>query len=315
MTIERRASTDPDPIGAHVDATSRAPHDLEQLAPSCDEAARAYDAIQRGYIERAKKHAASASSDRPADHAWLRFIDGLICIAEGRMRAAQPLLIEAAAFGMAAAPSSTGEPESCMIRLSAEAMHHLGRVHRRAESTDLAKRAHLSSYRLRQQFGTLQEQWASMIELGLDHEVAQDDIVAGQWYEKAVNQAKLVNESPHEKQAQAWTHLTACRSRRGLLQESVQAARSAHQCWIRHDAGGSAAAQAEGQVGASLLEWAESLTEQQPDCSRDLLDESVTRLACAAESLLAFGPSFATEARSLLDQQDIATRIRASLER
>ena len=114
------------------------------------------------------------------------------------------------------------------------------------------------------------------------------------------------------------------------FEEAVEAARTARDCWYRHDPSAITAARADAKLGKALLKLGERLTHTEsrlavagePEAGIDgglpsdevgsasvVLAEAVVFLAAARDALLAFGSAYRPEADSFHDQEELATRL------
>ena len=207
-------------------------------------------------------------------------------------------------------------PGADMLRLGARALLHLGWIYRRTERCADASRVHLAAHRLRREHGSHEELWESATELGLDADVARDFEDGQHWHRTAIEAAEHACEEPLKKQALAWTNLVTSHEAAEQFEEAVEAARTARDCWYRHDSTAVTATRADAKLGKALLKLGEHLSHRPGQLAVagesqavEVLAEAVRLLAKARDALLAFGPNYRTEADSCRDQEELATRL------
>ena len=209
-----------------------------------------------------------------------------------------------------------GRPGADMLRLGARALLHLGWIYRRTERCADASRVHLAAHRLRRDHGSHEELWESATELGLDADVARKFEDGQRWHRTAIEAAEHASEEPLKKQALAWTNLVTSHESAEQFEEAVEAARTARDCWYRHDSTAVTATRADAKLGKALLKLGEHLSHRPgrlavagESQAVEVLAEAVRLLAKARDALLAFGPDYRTEADSCRDQEELATRL------
>ncbi len=305
---------------------STGPRPAGMVQPTHDDAVRALSALEGGRLGDAEKCIDAIPESPMRERAWKLLLRGLIAIERMKLTEAEPLLLQAASLGLIEgtvegatlkvesgpedAPCSASAGDA--LRLAARALHHTGWVYRRHDRPEDAYRAHLKAYELRAQHGSFDELWETAVQLGLDADVGRHCAEGRRWHRVAIEMAEKAVEEPERKRAIALTNLSASCTQSGHHDEAVVTARTARDCWRRYDIGAVTAAQADGKLGSALVKQGESLHEQDANLAKPVLDEAVTWLISAQQSLSAFGPDSAAEVRLCLEQKDFAERLLAS---
>ncbi|MBU0716713.1 MAG: hypothetical protein KJ749_00560 [Planctomycetes bacterium] len=203
--------------------------------------------------------------------------------------------------------------DSYLARLTSRALDQLGLVYRRWDQPEDAYRWHLQAFLLRSEHGSHEEMWESAMSLGTDADISgwHDNALA--WHRRAINAATMASEESESKQATAWTNLATSLSRISRHDEAVEAARTARNCWHRHDLGAVTAAKADARLGSVLLKQAEALHETAPNRARAALEEAAGLLNYTADALEAFGPQNTPDIRWCREQIDFAERLGRSI--
>lgn len=199
------------------------------------------------------------------------------------------------------------------LRLAAMGFERIGQVRRRQDRPQAATRAHQAAYALRWDHGSFEETWESALSLGIDAELAGDHNAAQKWYRSAVKIGAKATHHPNQKQAEAWTRLADLLRKMGSHADAVEAARTARDCWRKHDLGSVDAARADLHLGRALMALGESLHGQDPSASRTALCEALVWLTSAGESLQAFGPATTPDVQWCADQIDFTNRLLSAL--
>jgi tetratricopeptide (TPR) repeat protein len=274
---------------------------------------RALTALEDGRVDDAEKHVAALPDSPMIDRAWKMLLRGMVLTEREIFREAEASLQQACSLALICARRSEEALDPDPLRLSARALHHVGRIYRRRDRADDAYGAHLAAYRVREEHGSLDELWETAIELGLDARIARRYDEAFRWHRQAVEAAESTSHDPFRKQAVAWTDLCTSCIEDGRCDEAVAAARTARECWRKHDISAVTVAQADLRLGAALLKHGESLHERNDPQTATVLNEAVAWLTSARDALLAFGPDRTADAHSAAQQIDLAERLLASL--
>ncbi len=284
------------------------------VAPTSDRAVRALRALEQNRLRDAEANIAAMSASQPKQRAWKLLLRGMLATERRDFAAAEVHLSRSVAAALEAGLDENAEPGAEAMRLAALGFDRIGSIHRRQDQPATASRAHQAAFLLRLEHGSCEEVWESANALGLDAGVAARHADAQTWYRQAVAIARSAAEAPHHKEAISWANLTDALAENGQLEDAVEAARSAHEAFRRHDVGAVATALAEMRLGHTLLRRGEALHDVDPGQARGVLAEAISHLETAHESLLPFGPSRATDARWCAEQKDFAERLRASLD-
>lgn len=288
-----------------------------RVHPTHERAVRAIKALDEGRWLDARKNA-DAMPDAPvAELAWKRYLHGRVHLALNELKSAEVALERAAALAMewgGVSASSGRQPGgdnlADALRLSADALEHLGRVHRRGERGDRAIRAHQSAYALRREHGSPLEQWESADSLAIDYALSGNLVESKSWYERAVVHAGSAGVECQTKSlgGLAGTHLAL-----GDFPAATQTAHAACDLWRKHASSSPRRFPAERQLGHCILRQAESCFEADPTRAGELLSEAVAVLTTAHQELVAFGGEATEEAQSCGELLDFARRLRDSL--
>jgi tetratricopeptide (TPR) repeat protein len=285
---------------------------IGRVQPKHDRALRAVKALQEDRLDDAQNNVDAIPTDHPAPSAWKLYLQGRITFTLGEIASARNYFAQAAALALQRDPG--GEfPEVDLCRLAGESLTHLGRAYRRAEQLDQAIRAHEASFQLRREHGSLEEQWESAADLGLDYDLARRFADAATWYERAQVLARRSSEAPLRKQAETTERLCATLLALQRFDEAEQAGRLAHALWREHDPGCIEVFRSEFQIGHALLAHAQALFDADPTGVWRLLEGAVESLTLARRELIAFGAEGAEDARSCEEQLDFAQRLLQSL--
>ena len=283
------------------------------VTPAHPRAARALEAIERGHTKAARAHLDALPAEESLDGAWRILLSGLLALQQSELEPARELLLRAAS--LAPVWTTAGGPTdlSAALRLSARALESVGWIFRRQDHPEQAYRAHLAAFHARCEHGSIEEVWESAVSLGLDADLARRYDVAQNWYHQAIAQAATASQEPHRRQAVAWAHLASSHVEAGQFLEAVSAARTARDCWRRHDPGCLAAALADVKLGYALLKLGQSQYESDPGDARAVLVEAVQWLTTSREGLRAFGASQMADVQWCDEQLDFAARLLAGL--
>ena len=284
------------------------------IRPENDRAIRALKALDDGRLSDAENNIAAIPDSAPLEQGWKQVLEGLLAMARHEFALAESHLSQAAADLPVAALSRGHPPGDADLRLTARALHQLGLLYRRQDRPEEAYRAHHPAYHLRDEHGSFEEVWETALSLGIDLDLAGRYEEAQGWHRLAIDTAAKATEEPAQKQATAWTYLSASLTQSENHSEAVAAARTARDWWLKHDLAAVTAARADMKLGHALLKQGESLHDRQPDQAKPILEGAIQWLTTAAESLEAFGPDHAADVRWCLEQQDFAQRLHASLE-
>lgn len=291
--------TDPRPIGF--------------FCPGCEHAQQALAALEARRVADAVTHINKAREFDTLDRVWKTLLRALVAAETTRLSDAEQLLLQSAALAWIASLGDDAATKRDGLRLGARILHHLGWVYRRQDRPDHARNTHQAAYRLREQYGSYEELWATATELGLDAVVAARLEEGRRWHLAAIDMACKASEEPLKKQAVGWTNLSRLLSGADRHEEAVEAARTARRLWREHDIAAITAAQADAKLGSVLLEHGRVLCERNDRRATDVLKEAVECLATSRDGLQAFGVVAASDVQSCADQVDFANRLRDSL--
>jgi len=271
---------------------------------------RAERAIVDRRFDDAARHLRALSETSLKSRWWKTLLSSAERMARSRLREAEALAWQS--LGLAAALGRLGEPSDDVTtrRMEIRALNQLGTILRRQERAQDALGLHRAAVRLSESFGSIEERWASLIECGLDAEMAGDSEDAIAWVRQAIAQAQAAHEEPLAKQAMGWDHLSRLLVRDEHHDDAVEAARTARDLWIRHDPTADAVARADLKLGGLLLGAEVARRASNEPCRIETLDEADELLKSAEESLAAFGPSHDADVRWAREQQDFARRLR-----
>jgi len=293
------------------------------IRPDHERGRRAMKALAEGRLEDATENIEAHPDTDPWNRAWRSVLDGLVAVeridwsraATQFMRAVTEIVVSGFCGETEIAAHESSRPNGINgmeARLAALALEKLGFVQRRQDRPGEALRSHRAAYRLRVLHGSREEQWESAISIGLDADVAGRGDEAEVAYRTAIERSGDCRETRAQKWAVAWQHLSTTLIQAGRYDEAVSAAREAADGWRKHDRGDIRVAQADRVLGWALLKLGESLFESDSLKAQTALDESVSRLGEARETLVAFGREGERDAATCLEQKDFAARLRAS---
>jgi tetratricopeptide (TPR) repeat protein len=284
------------------------------IQPPHESAVLALNAIAEKRLADADQHIDAIPKSLMIDRAWTLLLRGLAAIERADFAKARPLLCEGTCLAIIAGLGSDAVLDADASRVVARFLRHLGWLYRRQDRPAEASQTHLAAHRLCERHGSFEELWETAVELGLDADVARRLDDAQRWHRAAVEAGERASDAPDRRLAIAWTNLSASCTESGSHDEAVFAARTAHDCWRRHDVGAVTAAQAELKLGTALLRKGESLHEHGGKLARPVLEEADGRLGSARDAILAFGSDHTAEARLCREQQDFTQRLLASLD-
>lgn len=285
----------------------------ESLQPEEKHALLAMVALDQLRIADAKRHIELIPEKPLINRAWKMLLLGRVMMEKSQPAEAESSLLQSAALAFIDRMGFDDDSKpSNQLRLCACALHLAGRVLRRRDKPDDAYQTHLSAYHLREKHGSIHELWETSIELGLDADLTRKYDDARSWYQKAIGFAEQSSHDPQHKQATAWTHLSNNYAECDRLDEAVGAARNARRAWVEHDTSNVSVARADLTLGSALLKFAVGLHEQSHDQSGAVLEESLTLLSDARESLLAFGSDHAADAHWCNEQIQFAQQLQLS---
>ena len=278
------------------------------VRPRHERASRAFKALDEKRLKDARANTEAMPEAPILEYAWKLVLRGLICLEQPDFAQAEPALREGASAALVAGLG--GGPENDPDALSFE---KVGGLYRRRDRPEAAYRAHLAAYRLRREYGSFEEMWATAVSLGIDADLARWYTHAEKWHRIAIDVGASAPDGPERGQAIAWANLASSFTNRGRYREAVDAAGNAREHWRAHDIGSLEAARADMYLGHALLKLGEALHTEDQEQAKRTLEEAIDRLDSARESLLPFGRTAAADARWCLDQTDFARRFRASL--
>lgn len=283
------------------------------LQPDHEHAVQAMTALKQQRYSDALNHIREIPETPIFQRAWKMFLLGRVHLAQSQLGDAESSLLQAAAMAFIDGMGTNQMSQSMELRLCACALHHAGKVLRRRDRPDDAWQTHQSAYQLREQHGSPDELWETAIELGLDADLARRYEDAHTWFRKAIEFADHADQDSQQKRAIAWTHLSNSFTQCDKFDEAVNAARTARECWMDYDASNVSVAQADLTLGSALLKFAAYLYEQSDPRVESVLDEALTHLNVARESLLAFGPDHAADVHWCEEQQQFAEQLQSAL--
>ncbi len=283
-------------------------HHDNRLRPSDPRALRACKALHEHRLVDAAANIKAISADSLSEQAWLHLLTGRLMIAEKTFSNAKPELLQAAGLAFTAAAGSADASE--LNRLAANALNLVGWIYRRQDQPTFATSVHETALKLRQDHGTIAEQWETMVELGLDAELARKLDHAQRWYTKAIETAGKLEE-PHDLQlASNHDHLCRVFLAGDATQFAVDAARAARTHWRAHDIRLASASRADLALGNALLMHAEFHLASDPQAVHDIISECVALLEKAKDALAAFGPKHAGEVDRCQQHLEVAHKMR-----
>lgn len=294
------------------------------IQPRNEHALRALRALMDGRLSDAAIHIDAITEDSRADHAWKNILAARLADLRGETAEASHRLIAASSILYAenaifcecishnseapSHPLNLSEPSSVPeyhFRLLAFTWDLLGTIFRRQDRPAEAFERHVAAFRLRESYGSPDEQYDSALNVGLDAILLRKYQIAQDWFSRA-NQIGAHAREPQRKQAQAWGHLTAVLTEIQDWSAAASAAEESHRHWLAHDPGSVQAAQAEFQLGHALLNAAANAID-----GGESLGDAIDTLNSAEESLLAFGPPAAADVRICQNLKDFAEKLRA----
>lgn len=262
------------------------------IKPTGGRAIRALTALADKRFSDAEDNIAAMDDTSIRDRAWKCHVRGLALIERRKLADAESSFAQAASYALAAAWSGTGGPDSDDMRLGAASLEKIGLVQRRSDQPDDAYAIHEAAYRIRVEYGSIEERWESAVSCGLDADLARRFDDAERWHKAAIDHATAATEESAGKQAQAWTHLSTALINASRYDEAVSAARTACGLWQDHDITAASAALAEIRLGNVLVKCAEECFYTDTPCAEKHLQEAIGLLDGAKESLRAFGSAF-----------------------
>lgn len=273
---------------------------------------RAERAILERRLDDAARNIRAMPDQSLLDRYWQSMLASAERLARNNPTEADTLAWQALGFAsaMRALGSDNFDNEKNTQRLIARALHHLGTINRRRERLADALELHQATLRLRARYGSIEEQWESTLECGIDEELSGDIDGAATRIQGAIALVGDATQEPHIKQAIAWDHLCRIQQKADRHGEAVEAARQARDLWHRHDPTAAAVAQADLRLGSALITAEVARRQSEGSCHSEALQEAESLLAAAQESLTAFGPDYAAEARWAREQRDFVHRLR-----
>jgi tetratricopeptide (TPR) repeat protein len=241
----------------------------------------------------------------PRQDAGATHAAGATLSASGKENPCAPLQDAGAAKDAAASRDS--------IRLAAMALTQAGKILRRLDRTDEAQSILQTALHLREQHGSVAEQWESSVELGLTADVARRHDEAASWYQRAIEHAARAEASSNRLQAEAWGHLARSFGSAGQHDQAVEAARRARDLWQAHDPGAATALLADLRLAGALLARTIAVQESGNAQEPTSLDEAIALFDAATEGLPAFGSEFQADAHWAIEQKHFAERLRKQL--
>jgi len=200
-------------------------------------------------------------------------------------------------------------------RLMIHALSELGRIFRRREDADSARRVHLRTWQYVARVDTGNDRWMVASEIGLDEDVAGRIEEAKSWHARAVELAQRAAVNPHAKHARSATLLANTLWAGSDAAGSIQAARQACAAWRRHDAAAVQVPRADLFLAGRLLDGAGQALE------RDHIEEAQARVREARsllgetrEALAAFDAPARLDLALCDELREFADRLHASLE-
>lgn len=283
------------------------------ITPTNDRARRAFRALDDDRLDDVQTNIEAMENAAPLDTAWQALLRGLLAGRRRDAARASQCLREACDVATQAAELDTADRVTA-LRLAARAKREEARILRRQDRPHDAYRLDLSSHELSEQHGSLEEMWASAVELGLDARLSRRTEDACQWLRTAVDLASQAQHESKRRQAIAWSRLSATWLETQETQAAVDAAVTARTCWREHDLGDAECARADMHLGHALCLHAQLITDANPADATTALAQAATALSSAQSSLAAFGPDFDTDVRWCADQLDFVQRLKAMLE-
>ncbi len=287
------------------DDASFAQHD-NQLRPSGEHALRACKALHELRLADATTNIKAISTDTLVEQAWLHLLTGRLMVAEKTFSKAKPELLQAAGLAFAAG----GPQDAELHRLAANALNLVGWIYRRQDQPTFATSVHEAALQLRIAHGTKSEQLETMVELGLDAELARDLDNAQRWYSEAIETAGKLD-APHDQHlASNYDHLSRVFLAKDATQRAVDAARAARTHWRAHDIRLASASRADLALGNALLMHAEFHLASDAQTVHEAIEECVALLEKAENALAAFGPKHADDVDRCRQHLEVAQKLR-----
>ena len=284
-----------------------------RVRPANERATRALKALDEGRWSDARMNADALPEAPVVELAWKTYLLGRVHLALHELKDAEVALERAAGLAWAtecAPPGESSDLKRDAMRLSAEALEHLGRVFRRGERGDRAIRAHAAAYELRREHGSAMEQWESAESLALDHSLCGELQQAKSWYDRAIGHARSAGV---ECQAKSLSGLSAVQLALGDPAAATESARSACEVWRTRAGGSLERFLAEKQLGYCILRQGEALFERDPSRAGEHFVEAIAVLIRAHRELLAFDAPASDDARGCAELLDFARRLRGAL--
>lgn len=278
------------------------------IGPSHDAAQRADRALHEHRLDDAAHHIRRLPDTSLLERFWKTLLRGGERAERHELSEAEALTWQA--LGIASAMTHLGDHAPETARLTARALHQLGRLIRRQDRAKDALALHRAAHRLRRADGSVEETWESLIELGLDADLDGQTDDAIDWFHQAIETGAAAQAEPGVKQATGWTHVSRVCSANARHPQAVEAARTAQTLWHAHDTGGARAAQADVRLGSVLLNRIVALRESDQAGDTDALNEAAALLESAAESLAAFGAAYDADMRWAREQYNFAKQLR-----
>jgi hypothetical protein len=284
------------------------------VKPQSERGVRALKALEDGRLADAETNIAAITDSPPDEYAWKCHLGGLLAAARCDPTAALPLFLQAAGSALVEAYGRVSECDCESLRLAASALDKAGALYRRYDRPADATQAHAAALQLRKAHGSVEEEWETAVNLGLDADLARRYADAAAWHRTAVELGSRASEESARLRAIASSHLSKTLLADEDFQGSVAAARDAGELWRKHDAGELSAIRAELNLGHALLKLGESLHGDDVARARSALDEALTSLNGASKELAAFGPQCGPDVKWSEEQIDFAKRLLDSLD-
>ncbi len=291
------------------DDTPAARHD-SYLRPPSDYTRRACKALHEHRLADAASNIKAISTDSLTEQAWKHLLTGRLMVAEKKFSRAKPELLQAA--GLAFTDASAKSQPSDLHRLAASALNLVGWIYRRQDQPTFATSVHEAALQLRTAHGTTAEQWDTIVELGLDAELARNFDEALQFYTDAIDIAGKLD-APHDQfLAVNYDHLTRVFLAKHATQQAVDAARAARTHWRAHDIRLASASRADLALGTALLTHAEFHLLSDPPSVHQAIEESVELLEQAKDALAAFGSKYNRDVDQCRQQLEVAKKLQSA---
>lgn len=310
-----------------------------EFAPSDPAAATALRTLRAGRHAPAAKLVAALSDAMALARAWKHFMQAEL--ARGRQAIAEEegeLLMAVGvleAIGCnASTPGTTARANETVIpgtnrvgdsadgagnptearRLMVHALTHLGRIFRRREDSDSARRIHLRAWQYVSAIAMHDDHWMVATELGLDEDVAGHLDDARSWHARAAELAQGVGAEPHAKHARSATLLANTLWAASDAAGSIESARQACAAWRRHDASTVQVPRADLFLAGRLLDGAgQALESDNLDEAQARAGEALSLLKETREALAAFAAPARLDLALCDELLEFAGRLNASL--